>query len=114
MKKIYFPAILLFLTSLACQALSGPAATPLPQVAVDQGGSSAASDGCSVVVNNYDLSHSATETGGQEFYDLAAAGTSEDTYLQMTAVVTETAHLVSESDGVDGTLVFAHIDDVEG
>ena len=75
--------------------------------------SSSPSTDCTIIFASYDLPHAATDIGGQELYDLAATQPS-DTYLSASATVTEAQHLVSASDGVDGTLVFAYIGDLDG
>lgn len=104
---------------LACRSVTTtmPTATNVPSInTADQPSiqtpSSSSSD-CNIIFASYDTPHAATEIGGQELYDLAVTEPS-DTYLSATTTVIEARHLVSAADGVDGTLVFAYIGDLEG
>ena len=121
--KLFLPAVL-FLASCAAPATPEPIQTLTPeptqtlrpeptatQAALNDTSSSAGD--CTLVLGSYDLPHTSTKAGGQELYDLAEKEPS-DTYLELKAVVTEAAHLVAPNDGVDGTLIFANIDDVDG
>lgn len=75
--------------------------------------SSSTSNDCSIIVASYDIPHAATDIGGRALYDLAVTEPGE-TYLSASTIVMEARHLVSTSDGVDGTLVLAYIGDLDG
>lgn len=110
-----FP-VLMLAVNLACAGLAAaPTATstsaPTQTPALTQA-SSSSTNSCTITLASYDLPHEAADIGGQELYDLAATEPN-NTYLSISATVTEAQHLVSASDGVDGTLVFAYIGDLE-
>lgn len=107
-RRLYFVISVLVFASLACGlGLGQPGSNPV----VDSSSSVVTEDGCTIV--HYSVPHEAASLNGKALYEFAATEPT-DAYLSVTAIVVEARRLVQESDGVDGTLVFAYIGDQEG
>ena len=107
-----FTSIALFLANLSCGLFAPKSLPELEPTAIPTSEAVAEEDGCTVTIASYELPHDAKQVKGKELYDLAATEPGE-IYLSAKAVAVEAQRLLSPSEGVDGTLVYAYIDDME-
>lgn len=109
---LVFTTIALFLANLSCGLFAPKAPPDLVPTATPKSEAVAEEDDCTVTIASYELPHDAKQVKGKELYELAATEPGE-IYLSVDAVVVEAQRLLSPSEGVDGTLVYAYIGDME-